>query len=371
MLPSLVNVNHEEVKEPFFIYKPESLSKNIKEFLNGFNGKTLYAVKTNPSKFILQKIYKLGVRSFDVASINEVKLIKNLFKNANIFFKNPIKPRYAIQKAYFDYFVRHFSLDTEDELKKILESTNFAQDLCLHLRISISNNFSKIKLNKKFGIDGIKAIKLLKKIKSISKKVGVSFHTGSQCMSPIAYKMAISKSFELIKKANVEVNYFNVGGGFPSKYPNMKPKSLKKYLSLINSEFLKHFKKDTRTILLSEPGRAIVSNCMSLVVRVDLRKRNNLFINDGVYGYMHDAAINGFIHKVSKLGKRDKSRILPFSFYGPTCDANDFIKGPFYLPNSIREGDYIKIEEMGAYTVSKKSDFNGFFSYPKVFEDKD
>ena len=273
MLPSTCEINLEEIKDPFFIFKPEKLKKNVKYFLKNFPGEVLYAVKTNPSEFILKKIYDLGIKSFDVASINEVRLIKTLFKNAQIFFMNPVKSRLAIKEAYFNYGVRNFSLDTFEELEKIVKVTNFANDLNLHLRISISSDFAKINLSKKFGVDGNKAKELLKKIKNYAEKIGVSFHPGSQCMNPNAYKFAIKKMASLIKESKLKIDFLNIGGGFPSKYPNMQPQPLNKYFNEIKNEFSKHFKKNSKIILLSEPGRALVSNSMSLILRVNLKKK--------------------------------------------------------------------------------------------------
>ena len=229
MTLSTCNINLDEISTPFFIYKPDMIKKKVEFFLNYFSGETLYAVKTNPSKFVLKTIYKFGIKSFDVASLTEIKLIKSLFKNAIIYFMNPVKSRYAIKEAYFNYGVKHFSLDSFEELTKIVESTNFPNDLNLHLRISIPNNFSKIKLTKKFGIEGNKAKALLNEIKNLAKNIGVSFHPGSQCMNVKAYKLAINKTVNLIKESDIEINYFNVGGGFPSKYPGMNPDPLKKY----------------------------------------------------------------------------------------------------------------------------------------------
>ena len=367
MLSSITNVNFDKIKHPFFIYKPANLERRVEYFLNNFSGETLYAVKANPSNFILKKLYELGIKSFDVASVNEIILVKTLFEDANIYFMNAIKPRYAISEAYFKYDVRHFSLDTNDELEKILESTNYANDLNLHLRVPVSNDFSVIKLTEKFGVDENNSEELLKKIKNFSKKVGICFHVGSQCMSPTTYKLAINKVASLIKKSNVEIDYLNIGGGFPSKYVGMDPQPLSKYLNIINSEFAKHLKKNTKIILLSEPGRVLVSNSMSLVVRVDLRKKNKLYINDGIHGYLYNSGVHGFIHSMKIFKKTSESKLSSFSLYGPTCDSNDFISGPFLLPDSINEGDYIEIDEMGAYSITMKNNFNGFFSSPKVF----
>jgi len=366
MLPSVNEINFQKLKDPFFIYKPKNLKKNVNNFLKNFSGEAIYAVKANPSEFVLKKIHDLGIRSFDVASINELKLVKSFFEKSKIYFMNPVKPRHAISQAYHKYGVRHFSLDNDVELKKIVESTGGADDLNLHLRVSVPNHFSKINLSKKFGLDGFKSITLLKKIKKISKKVGVSFHLGSQCMNPNAYKLAINKTSALIRESNLDVDYFNIGGGFPAEYIDIKRQPLTKYFRVINNEFLKNF-KNSKTKLLSEPGRVLVSNSMSLIVRVDLRKQNILYINDGTHSFLHGAGEHGFIYPVKIFKKEKKTKLIPFSFYGPTCDSNDFMRGPFLLPELINEGDYIEIKEMGAYSLSMKNSFNGFFSKPKVF----
>ena len=366
MLPSVNKINVEKLKDPFFIYKPKNLKKSVNYFTKNFSGEVLYAVKANPSEFILKKIYELGIRSFDAASINEIKLVKSLFNNSKIYFMNPVKPRHSIKEAYYKYGVRHFSLDNVTELNKIVESTGYAKDLNLHLRISVPNHFSKISLSKKFGIDGLKSKTLLEKIIKISRKVGVSFHLGSQCINPSAYKLAINKTSSLIKESNIDVDFFNIGGGFPGEYLGIKKQPLTKYFKVIKNEFLKKF-KNSKTKLLSEPGRVLVSNSMSLVVRVDLRKKNILYINDGTHSFLHDAGKHNFVYPVKIFKKQKKSKLKSFSFYGPTCDSNDFMKGPFLLPEFTSEGDYLEIEEMGAYSLSMKNNFNGFFSKPKIF----
>ena len=168
--------------------------------------------------------------------------------------------------------------------------------------------------------------------------MGVSFHLGSQCINPNAYKIAINKTSSLIRASNLDVDFFNVGGGFPAEYSGLKLQPLTKYFKVINTEFEKNF-KNSKTKLLSEPGRVLVSKSMSLIVRVDLRKKNILYINDGSHSFLHDAGAHDFIYPVKIFNKEEKSKLKPFSFYGPTCDSNDFMRGPFLLPESINEGD--------------------------------
>ena len=96
-----------------------------------------------------------------------------------------------------------------------------------------------------------------------------------------------------------------------------------------------------------------------------------MYVNDGIHGYLHSAGVHGFTYPAKIFGKENKSKLVQFSFYGPTCDSNDFMKGPFLLPNSTNEGDYIELEDMGAYSITMKNNFNGFYSDAKVFIEKE
>ena len=110
---------------------------------------------------------------------------------------------------------------------------------------------------------------------------------------------------------------------------------------------------------------------MSLVTKVILKNQKKLFINDGTHGHLSEIKKLGSIQPVRIFGKKKKEKVMPFSFYGPTCDSNDFMKGPFLLPDSINEGDFIELESMGAYSVTMKNNFNGFYSDINVFVDKE
>ncbi len=365
---SLINKQH----DPFFIFYPEKLAKQIKIFKNNFKGDIIYAVKANPSNCVLEKLNEHGIKSFDVASLKEVKIIRRILPNANIFFMNTVKSRHSIKESYFKYGVRNFALDSYGELEKILDETNFAKDLKFHLRISIPNNHSIINLSRKFGIDADEAPLLLKKIRKYTKEIGLSFHVGSQCIKPLAYKLGIRIIKNVIEKSKINIKFLNIGGGFPSSYPGYKKFSLNEYFEKIYNEFL--VIKNSYSInlnLFCEPGRSIVANCMSLVVKVELRKQSKLFINDGVHGSLNNAGYLNFVYPTKLFNREDKkSRLEPFCFYGPTCDSSDFMKGPFYLPSTVNEGDWIEILKMGAYSITMKSDFNGFFSEPKIFSFK-
>ena len=344
-----------------FVFRPNNLIKAVNYFQDNFLGKNLYAVKTNPDPEILSIIYQQGVKSFDVASLDEVALIRNMFQDAEIYFMHPVKSRYAIKQAYFKYGVKHFSLDSKDELQKIIAETNRATDLNLHVRLAIPNNFAELSLSDKFGVNLQDAPQLIKEVNKYAAKIGVCFHVGSQSMHPDSYLIAIRTANSVIQKSNIKPDYFNVGGGFPSIYPGLIPPDLKEYFNCIATEF-RHIKNSHNMQLLAEPGRAIVAESMSLIVRVELRKNNKLYINDGTYGSLFDAGIPNFVFP-TKLICDDKiypTDLMPFSFYGPTCDSLDYMKGPFYLPNDTNEGDLIEIGQIGAYGRTMASNFNGF-----------
>jgi ornithine decarboxylase len=361
--------NHDlkQLNKPFYIFKPKKVKKNVEAFIKKFNGEAIYSVKTNPNDYVVKKIYDSGIRSFDVASLKEIKLIKSLFSNCKIYYMNPVKPYLMIQKSYFEFGVRDFSFDCNDELEKIYKATDKAKDLNLHIRISTHNNFSKVNLSKKFGIEGREASYLIRKASEISQNIGVSFHVGSQCLSPEAYKSAIRKVSLIVRKSGVKIKFLNIGGGFPGKYSEKNLPTLTEYFEKINSEFKKNFNYSHDVKLLSEPGRVLVYDCMSLVVKVILKKKKKLFINDGIHGHLSEIKKLGLVQPVRLFRKKKKKKVAPFSFYGPTCDSNDFLKGPYFLPESIKNDDYIEIDLMGAYTLTTNNDFNGFFSKPIIF----
>lgn len=354
-----------DLLKPTYVFRPHTLENAIRTFQKGFNADLLYAVKTNPSCEVLDHLHKRGVRSFDVASIEEIVLICSRFPTARLFYMHPVKPRYAIREAYFNYNVRHYSLDTMEELVKICAETDNAKDLGLHVRLAIPNAYAEMNLSEKFGAVLNEAYLLLKETSKYAHSLGVSFHVGSQCMHPDAYRVAIHMAHQVIEQAKVNIDYFNVGGGFPSVYPGMTPPPIEDYFHVIEEEFSSI---NRGYQLLAEPGRAIVAECMSLIVRVELRKNNTLYINDGTYGGLFDAGTPHFIFPTRMLGATDKDNLslTPFSFYGPTCDSLDFMKGPFYLPSCIKEGDYIEIGQLGAYSQSLATSFNGF-SHNKAY----
>ena len=279
--------------------------------------------------------------------------------------------RESIKEAYFKYGVKSFSLDTKDELIKIIETTNRAKDLELFMRVSVSNEHAEIDLSKKFGVVSSEATGLFRLTKQYSKKIGISFHVGSQCMHPISYTKGIEEIGKIIKKTKIIPDYINVGGGFPTIYPDLISQPMLNYFNEIKSG-LNKLKFDKMPEVICEPGRAIVAESGSTIVRVILRKKQKLFINDGTYGTLFDAGVPNIVYP-SKLITQNRiisKKMTAFDFYGPTCDSLDYMKGPFLLPNNVKEGDYIELGQLGAYGLTFRTEFNGFYS-DQIYEVED
>jgi len=357
--------------DPIYCIRPNSIKSACDWFKNNFPGQILYAVKTNPNEKVIKCIGESGINRFDVASINEIKLIKKIFPDAHAYYMNTVKNREHIKEAYLNYNIKDFAFDTKEELQKIIEITNNAKDLTLYIRVSISNEHAEIDLSQKFGALPSEALGLLRLAKAHAKKVGLSFHVGSQCMHPISYTKGIRDLANIIKKTKIIPDILNVGGGFPSIYPNLHPHPLENYINEIKKSF-DNLKLEKKPELLCEPGRALVAESGSSIVRIVLRKKQNLYINDGTYGSLFDAGIPNFVLPTRMIpnGRMASKKLTSFSLYGPTCDSIDYMKGPFVLPNNLKEGDYIEVGQLGAYSLTFRTKFNGFYS-DQIFEVQD
>ena len=361
-------VNELKPDYPVYCIRPESIKKSTKFFRDNFSGKVLYAVKTNPNEKVIKQIISNGILDFDVASLNEIKLIKKIKPDANVYFMHTVKSKESISSAYFDYGVKNFALDNKDELRKILEATNQAKDLNLYVRIAISNDHAEIDISRKFGALPSEALGLVRLCKDHSKKLGISFHVGSQCMHKISYSKGIREIGNIIKKTKITPDIINVGGGFPSIYPDLNPEPIINYLNEIKIS-LKNLKLPKLPEIICEPGRAIVAESGSTIVKVVLRKKQNLYINDGTYGSLFDAGVPNFVlpSKMITNGRIRSKKLTAFSLFGPTCDSIDYMTGPFLLPNNIKEGDYIELGQLGAYGLTFRTKLNGFYSN-EIFE---
>jgi ornithine decarboxylase len=350
---------------------PDRLRQAARMFVEHFPGHSLYAIKSNPDPYVLNKLYEAGITHFDVASLGEVKQMREMFPDSHLAFMNPVKSREAIRSAYYEYGVRDFVVDTFEEMHKILEETAHAKDLLIVVRIAMPKGSAACQLTSKFGCTPDTAVELLKMAAKAASRVGISFHVGSQTLDPASYADAIRKGGEILRRSGVKLAVFDVGGGFPTPGLGMKVPPLTDFFDVIREEIAK-LKLPKSCEVWAEPGRALSGPGATLVVQVELRKENVLYINDGSYGNMFEVCVMDWkndatlIRPLRKNRKAPSKNLAPFSFYGPTCDSVDHMKGPFMLPEDVCEGDWIALEGMGAYTGASQTHFNGFYSDCKV-----
>lgn len=359
-------LRHRRPERPVLALRPHAARRAAYWFLANFPGRVLYAAKANDAPPIISALVEAGVCAFDVASLTEIERLAGV-PGAELYYMNPVKSRGAISRAYRDYGIRNFAFDSDDELDKIVTETGGAGDLTLFLRVACPNTHSLIPLEGKFGVSSEEAPALLLRARQIARRLGITFHVGSQAVVPAAFGEAIRQIGQLIVTSGVLVDAIDIGGGFPSRYPHSDPPDLHVFIDEVaraaDELAVKHSCE-----LMCEPGRALVAEAESVIVRVDARRGNALYVNDGAFGTLFDAAYAAFRFpaRLVTASRRKSKPVAEFSLYGPTCDSSDYLPGPFVLPAGVREGDYIEIGQIGAYGRVLANRFNGFGEYDEV-----
>lgn len=355
-------------ENPVCCLRPHVLQATAKHLIASFPGDVMYAVKCNNDRRVLRALYDGGIRHFDTASLPEVEQVHDQFHAPHCHFMHPVKSRHAIRESYQRYGMRSFVLDHADELTKIVAETDGGHDLTLLVRLEAARNQAVCDLGGKFGADVETAAALLRAARAPGRRLGLTFHVGSQCLSPAAYARAIRMAGEVRDLAGVEIDLLDVGGGFPVPYVGTEPPPFEAFVEAIVGA-VKEIALPESTQLLCEPGRALVAGGCSLVVRVDLRRGNSLYLNDGVYGSLSDMRFDGidFPMRVIRPDGEASRELAGFHLFGPTCDSTDSLPGPYWLPADVREGDWIEIGQMGAYSTALKTGFNGFHTVDLVY----
>lgn len=357
-------LRHHRPERPVLALRPHAAFRAARWFLTHFPGRVLYAAKANDAPEIMAALVEAGISNFDVASMAEIERLAGVV-DSELFYMNPVKSRGSIARAYHEFGVRRFAFDSEDELDKVLAETGNRGDLELYLRVACPNTHSLIPLEGKFGASQDEAPALLLRARQVARRLGITFHVGSQAVVPAAYGEALRQIGQLIVASGVLVDAIDIGGGFPSRYPHSDPPDLAAYMAEIvkaaDELAVKHSCE-----LLCEPGRALVAEAESVIVRVDARRGNALYINDGAFGTLFDAAYSGFRFPARLITGETGGPDGEFALYGPTCDSSDYLPGPFLLPASVGEGDYIEIGQIGAYGRVLANHFNGFGEYDQA-----
>ena len=350
---------------PVYCLRPHVIAKSAAEFLQHFPGKTMFAVKCNPHPTVLKMLYNAGIKHFDVASLQEISQISELFPDAALYYMHPVKPQAHIDSAHDVYHIRHYVIDHFNELYKLQRQID-TKGITIIVRVATPDSGASYNLSDKFGATPEEAVELLKSIRDQGMDTGLAFHVGSQCTTVASFKDALQFIKTILDNAEVDIKYLDIGGGFPASYEGVEIPPLQDYFDIIK-EGVKSLNLPKDCELMCEPGRALVANGCSLVVQVQLRKENRLYINDGIYGSFSEAHTVGFRFPVRMHRPTGEisEKMDDFTIFGPTCDSMDVLPYTFSLPDDIREGDWIEISQLGAYSNACVTRFNGF--YPETF----
>lgn len=345
---------------PVVCLRPAVLEAAARRLTSRFPGDVLYAVKCNPHAQVLRALFRGGIRHFDTASLEEVRLVRGLFgREAAAYFNHPVKARAAVAEAWDRHGVQHFAVDSEDEIHKVA-ATAPGGGLHLAVRLATPPGEAGQHMSSKFGAEPQEAERLLRLAAGLEYTAGLAFHVGSQCRDPEDYARALRLAAEVRDAAGVAVRTINVGGGFPVPYPGDPVPPLEAYFERIRDGVREFGFSESR--LLCEPGRALAADGCSILTQVHLRKDRALYINDGIFGNLCEMVYLNL--RVPIRTYRGAGSIpgadAEFTLYGPTCDPVDVLPGAWPLPEGIREGDWIEFGQIGAYSSAIATRFNGF-----------
>ena len=352
-----------EPTEPVYCLHHETQDFIARRFLENFPGRVLYAVKVNPMPHTLQALWNSGVRYFDTASLEEIRIVKETLPDAICYFMGPVRLKGAATGAYEKYNVRHFVVDHMSALDILLGELPEPKKCMIFARMVTPSVHSTYEFSSKFGASSEHTIELLRAIAASGALPAMAYNVGSQVLNPKAYKSAISMAKDTLAKTDVKIHQMDIGGGYPVPYPGTGIQPLDDYFNTIK-QARDDLELDDDVIFLGEPGRALVAKGTSLVTQVLLRKNNQIYLNDGIYGSFYEPNIAPEIRyptRVYRKGGQPSDHSQEFNLYGPTCDSLDALSAPFTLPRDIAVGDWIEFGMMGAYTYTNRTQFNGFY----------
>ncbi len=351
-------LRHKTTDLPVFCYIPALIREDCAEFVRGFPGQVFYAVKANPEPLVLQSVIAGGVRAFDVASLVEIEAVHRVLPGAHCAYNHPVKARGSLGIAYARWAIRDFVVDHTLELRKVIEET--ARDIVVQVRVAAPNEAAAVSFNAKFGATPEQSITLLRELKALKVAAALTMHLGWQTSDPGAYERGIRLLGKLARAADVRLEYVNVGGGFPSV---LMPRQLRigDFFAAIRQAADAEFGV-TGMPLHCEPGSALVTRGGAILTQVLLVKEDGLYLNDGVYGAMAEL-IHSRIQPPTRVfapdGQPRTGPLRQLRTFGPTCDSFDTSPAGFRVPADTREGDWLFLESMGAYSAPLITDFNG------------
>ena len=356
-------IGEQRPEHPVYCIYPHVYREVAREFLAGFPGRVLYAVKANPDPTVLGLLGESGVRHFDCASLPEIELVDSLVDKASKYFMTPVRIRGAAATAQQKYGVRHFVVDHLSGLDQLLQEIDPARSV-VFARMAVHHSSAFEDLSARFGAPPAAMPELLQAIRNRGAEPALAFNVGSLVTDPEAYRYALTVTRSVLERLPFRLRLIDVGGGYPKSYPGIIVPGLDLYFAAV-AESAASLPLADGAEILGEPGRALAAPGMSAVVEILLRKENHLFINDGRFGIFWLLRIDGpdrFPVRAYRNAKPLNGAVMDFKVSGPTCDSTDTLPGLVPLPVDMRSGDYLEFGNIGAYSIGGRTDYNGFHS---------
>ena len=349
--------------QPVYCVYPQVYLDNARAFVEGFPGRVLYAVKANDSPQVIELLSQGGVRHFDCASLPEIETVMKTCADVSCYFMTPVRLRGAAAEAQSRFGVRHFMIDHASALGPLVEEIDTTSSI-IFARMAVSHSAAMQDLSIRFGAPPEDIPALLEAIGDAGAEPALAFNVGSAVTSPEAYRHALGVARDVLQRLPFPVRLLDIGGGFPKSYPGFAMPPLDAYFDVI-AEVAATMPLSANGEFLVEPGRALAAPGLSAVVEVLLRKEDRLFLNDGMYGIFWELRFKGhdrFPVRAFRNGEALRGESQPFRLYGPTCDSTDALPGAVELPAVIGPGDHLEFGNIGAYSLTGRTDFNGFYS---------
>jgi ornithine decarboxylase len=348
---------------PVYCIYPDVYVRTAREFVAGFPGRVLYAVKANDHPEVIALLHEGGIRHFDCASVPEIARVHSVAKDASAYFMVPVRLRGAAREAQEKYGVRHFMIDHLSGIEPLAREIDMSRAI-VFARMAAHHRSAMQDLSSKFGAPPDEVPELLERIAERGAEPALAFNVGSAVTDPDAYVYAIDLAAGVLQKVSFRVGLVDIGGGFPMSYPGFPVPDAGAYFDRIRSAAVALPLTDDGEIL-GEPGRALAAPGLSAVVEVLLRKSDRLYLNDGMYGIFWELRFRGhdrYPVKAYRQGSEMGGHVRSFKLYGPTCDGTDVLPGKVELPADIGPGDYLEFGNIGAYSLSGRTNFNGHYS---------
>ena len=202
--------------EPVYCIYPQVYVDTAREFVAGFPGRVLYAVKANDHPEVVRLLNAGGVQHFDCASLPEIELVHRQCPGATAYFMIPARLRGSARDAQDRFGVRHFMIDHANGLPPLADEIDMSRSV-VFARMATQHASAMQELSSKFGAPPEQVPGLLEAIASHGAEPALAFNVGTGVTSPDAYSYAIELAAEVLDEAAMQVRLVDIGGGYADR----------------------------------------------------------------------------------------------------------------------------------------------------------